>query len=72
MVKTVHNNTQKTLFWNKEVSEPRSVDTLLGKWGREVQRGERRSGYIMKGRGEKRVEGKNKMKGRKFGNYALK
>ena len=48
------------------------MDTLLGKWGREVQRGERRSGYIMKGRGEKRVEGKNKMKGRKFGNYALK
>ena len=26
----------------------------------------------MKGRGEKTVEGKNKMKGRKFGNYALK
>ena len=48
------------------------MDTLFGKWGREVQRGERRSGYIMKGRKEKTVEGKNKMKGRKFGNYALK
>ena len=44
MGKTVHNNTQKTLFWNRADSEPSSVDTLFVKWGREVQRGERRCG----------------------------
>jgi hypothetical protein len=36
----VHNNKQKTVFWSREVSEPRSVDTFLVN-GEEKRKGEK-------------------------------
>jgi len=33
----------KAAIWSRAISEPRSVDKLSGKLGREIQRGEMRS-----------------------------